>query len=414
MDKGIFEKFLNRIGYIKNVTERHHEDEIQQALLGAGRRFYKDPLVAYEEHPWVYSAVWSVANAAAMLTPKMFMLDKDRQRVEVPEHWLLDLLQYPNPYYSGYDLIEGTFTYLELLGDAYWEVGRNGNKINAFYLLRSDRVEVVGDEKRLVKGYIYTPNIKSYPLEADSVVHFKHFSPTSEIKGQGSVRASRGSLEADYLGNEYFKDFFRRGADLSFVVKVPGTMTDPSYARLQGAIRTKHQGSGKQKGVLILEEGADYVKTGTPPKETGEEEISARARRSIASGVGVPPIRLQLLEGATYANARFQDIGFWRGTMMPRLKKFYAKITLDCLRKYNQVEWIVPDLFKELMNIDEFRNEATAYRTLVTTGILTRNEARSRLGFGSKPSGDKLMIAPNQVPLEDLAEPEEGEVEEQG
>ena len=104
-NKGIFEKVLNKIGYMKSVTGMHHEDEVYQALLGAGRRFYRDPLVAYEEHPWVYSAVWAVANAAAMLTPKMFTSGEDHQKVEVPEHWLLDLLEYPNPYYSGYDLI---------------------------------------------------------------------------------------------------------------------------------------------------------------------------------------------------------------------------------------------------------------------------------------------------------------------
>ena len=99
--------------------------------------------------------------------------------------------------------------------------------------------------------------------------------------------------------------------------------------------------------------------------------------------------------------------------MMPRLRKFYARITLDCLRKYSQVEWLEPDLFKELMNIDEFRNEVSAYRAAVTSGILTRNEARERLGFGTRPEADKLMIAPNQVPLEDLVNEEEEEFEEE-
>ena len=409
------ESLLNRIGFVKGTTTtgRFHEDEVVQALLGTGRRYYKDPLIAYEEHPWVYSAVWAVANAAAMLTPKMFKMDDKNQVIEVPKHWLLDLLEHPNNYYSGYDLLEGTFSYLELLGNSFWEVVRNGSKIKEFYLMRADRVQVVGDEKTMVKGYIYTPNMREFRLNPEQVLHFKNFSPTSEIHGQGSIRASKGALEADFLGDEYFKDFFRRGAELSFAVKVPTTLSDTSYGRLTTALKSKHQGTGKHKGILILEEGADYVKTGAPPKETGEEESAVRARKAIASGVGVPPIKLQLLEGATYANARFQDIGFWRGTMMPRLKKFYAKITLECLRKEGSTEWITPNLFKELMNIDEFRNEATAYKTLVDTGILTRNEARDRLGFGSKPEGDKLMTNPNTVSLDDLASAEGEEFEDE-
>lgn len=416
MNPGVFEKFLNKIGYVKSVTGRYHEDDIYKALLKAGTKYYKDPVAAYEEHPWVYSAVWAVANAAAMLPTKIFKLDEEGHKIEVPKHWLLDLLRNPNPYYSGYDLIEGSFTYLELVGDAYWEIVKNEKgEISAFYLLRSDRVEVVGDEKRLVKGYIYTPNITRYALQPEDVIHFKYFSPTSELNGQGSIRAATSALEADYLGNEYFKDFFRRGAELSFAVKVPQRMSQESYDRLHGAMKSKHQGTGKQKGILILEEGADYIPTGTEPKDSGEAETSARGRRSVAGTVGVPPIKLQLLEGSSYANARFQDVGFWKNTMLPRLKKFYAKITLDCLRVTGGLEWIDPDMFKQLMNIDEFRNEADAYKNLVDAGILKPNEARDRLDFGAEPEGDTLMVSPNRVPLKDLVnlEEEEEEFEEQ-
>lgn len=413
------ERAFDFVKYIKTewnerVTGRYHEDEIYSELLRAGKKFFKDPTTAYEEHVWVYSTVWTVANAAAMLSPKMFELDEEKKKIEITEHWLLDLLQYPNPEYSGYDLIEGTFTYLELVGDAYWEVLRNkeGQPI-AFYLMRSDRVEVIPDQKRLVRGYVYTPNVTRYTMQPEDVIHFKYFSPKSELNGQGSIRATTSALEADYLGMEYFKDFFRRGAEPSFVLQMPHRMSDSSYKRLKGALKKK-QGVGKQRGVFILEEGGKYVQTGVPPKETGEEESSARARRSVSGAVGVPPIKLQLLEGSTYANARFQDISFWRNTMEPRLKKFYAKITMECLRKTGELSWIVPDMFKVLMNIDEFRNEAAAYKGLVDSGVLKRNEARDRLGFGFVPEGDKLMVPPNLVPLEDLVKAEEEEFEGEG
>jgi HK97 family phage portal protein len=408
------------VSYVKTewgerVVGKFHEDEIYSALLKAGKKYYKDPATAYEEHVWVYSAVWAVANAAAMLPTKMFKLDEEKKKIEIPEHWLLDLLEYPNEEYSGYDLIEGTFSYLELMGDAYWEVNRDPDTKRplAFYLMRSDRVQVVPDEKKLVKGYIYTPNMKKYALAPDEVIHFKYFSPKSEINGQGSIKATTGSLEADYLGNEYFKDFFRRGAQPSFVLEMPHRMSDPSYKRLKGALRKK-QGVGKQRGIFILEEGGKYIKTEMAPKDSGEEESSIRARRSVAGAVGVPPLKLQLLEGSTYANARFQDISFWRSTMRPRLKKFYAKITMECLRGTGEKIWIAPDMFEVLMNIDEFQNESKAYEGLVKEGILRRNEARDRLGFGSVPEGDKLMVAPNLVPLEDLMEPEEEEFEGEG
>ena len=417
--RSIESKAFDFVGYVKaewgtRATGQYHEDELYSALLKAGKQYFKDPTTAYEEHVWVYSAVWAVANAAAMLAPKMFTLDEDKKKTEVLDHWLLDLLQYPNNEYSGYDLIEGTFTYLELLGDSYWEVLRDEKKQpTAFFLMRSDRVQVIPDEKKLVKGYIYTPNTKKYYMQPEDVIHFKYFSPKSELNGQGSIKATTSSLEADYLGNEYFKDFFRRGAEPTFVLEMPHRMSDPAYKRLKGALRKK-QGVGKQRGGFIIEEGGKYVGTGIPPKDAGEEESAVRARRSVAGAVGVPPIKMQLLEGATYANARFQDMSFWRSTMEPRLKKFYARITMECLRSAGEKAWIVPDLFKVLMNIDEFRNEATAYTSLVNSGIIKRNEARDRLGFGSVEEGDKLMVKPDLVPLEDLIDAGEEEFDEEG
>jgi len=416
----IIEKTFNWIGYVKSewdkrTATRYHEDEAMSALLRTGKKYYKDPATAYEEHVWTYACVWGIANAAAMLEPKMFDIDSEGNQIEVKDHWLLDLLKYPNDEYTGYDLTEGTFSFLELVGDGYWEIVRSKatERPVHLYLMRSDRVAVVGDEKKLTKGYVYTPNSKNYALSPEDVIHFRNFSPKSEINGQGSIKAATTSLEAEYLATEYFKDFFRRGGIPSFVLEMPHRMSDPSYARLKGAL-SKKQGIGKQRGELILEEGAKYVQTEVTPKESGEEIATIRSRSAVAASTGVPPIKIQSLEGTAYANARFQDISFWRNTMEPRLKKFYAKITLECLRKAGSTAWLVPDMARVLMNIDEFKNEVTAYNGLVDRGILSRNDVRDKLDFGAVPGGDILTVNPNLVKLSDLTGEEEPEEEEEG
>lgn len=417
----LIEKTFNFVSYIKKEWEErvgrgYHEEEILSALLKAGKKYYKDPATAYEEHVWTYAAVWAIANAAAMLSVKMFDYDKEGNQVEIENHWLLDLLKYPNCEYTGYDLIESTFSFSELIGDSYWEIVRSEatNQPVALYSMRADRVQVVGDDKHMVKGYVYTPNAKKFVMQPDDVIHFKNFSPKSEINGQGSIKAASTALEADYLGTEYFKDFFRRGAQPSFVLQMPRHLSDPSYDRLKGALKKGQTGVGKQRGILIVEEGGKYVETQKSPKESGEQETSTRARQSIAASTGVPPIKLQSLEGTAYANARFQDISFWRNTMEPRLRKFYAKITLDLLKNAGSTAWLVPDLAKVLMNIDEFKNEVDSYCNLVDRGIMRRNEVRQKLDQGAVPGGDVLTVAPNLVPLSELVTEESEEEEEEG
>lgn len=407
--ENLIERAFNLVGYIKaewegRTSQQYHESDEMSAILKTGKRYYKNPATAYEEHIWTYAAVWAIANAAAMLPFKAFQLDKKGKKEEIENHWLLDLLKFPNKKYTGYDLMEGTFSFLELMGDSYWEITRNKNsrQPTGFYLMRSDRVEVIGSEKELVKAYAYTPNTTTFMMDPESVIHFKNFSPKSEINGQGSIRAATSALEADFLGSEYFKDFFRRGAQPSFVLQVPHRMSEPSYERLRGALKKGQQGVGKQRGVLIVEEGGQYVETSKTPAESGESEAAGRAQKSIAAGVGVPPIKLQSLEGASYANARFQDISFWRSTMEPRMRKFFAKITLDCLKNAGSDVWIAPDLAKVLMNIDEFKNEVDSYCNLVDKGILSRNDVRRKLDEGDVEGGDILTVDPNLVPLSDL------------
>lgn len=425
--RGFLSKTFDAVNFIKEewktsgirATEKYHEDELYSAILKAGKKYYKDPILAYEEHVWTYAAVWAVANAAAMLSCKMYDYDEDGKKIELEKHWLLDLLKYPNANYTGYDLMEGTFTYLELFGDAYWEVVTNKkDEITGLYLLRTDRVKVIGDEKRMIKAYIYSPNEIDYVLAPSEVIHFKNFSPRSEINGQGAVKAAQNALEKEFLGNETSKDFFRRGAVPSFVIEVPARMSDPAYKRFRNALKHKHQGVGKMRDILLLEEGSKYVQTELSPLESGESEIDIKARQSVAASVGVPPIKLQLLDGAAYANARFQDLSFWRNTMEPKLTKFYAKINLDFLRSVNSTAWIQPDLIKVLMNIDEFKNEVDAYTKMVEKGIMTRNEVRERVHLDQMDGGDILTVNPNIVPLTDVISPvditEDEEVEEEG
>jgi phage portal protein BeeE len=79
---------------------------------------YKEQAAEYSKSSWVYVAVTRIAEAAALIDPLVFEVI-DGKRIGVPNHPIEQLLRAPNPTMSQFELLEATFGYLELSGNAY-------------------------------------------------------------------------------------------------------------------------------------------------------------------------------------------------------------------------------------------------------------------------------------------------------
>ena len=78
---------------------------------------------------------------------------------EVPagtDHPMQRLLDMPNPFWTRGDLWRATETYLGLWGSAFWGLERDGSgAVSEIWPLRPDRVRVLPDPTRYVRGFVY-------------------------------------------------------------------------------------------------------------------------------------------------------------------------------------------------------------------------------------------------------------------
>ncbi len=137
-------------------------------------RNYKEYAEVYTASVWVYASVFAVATGAAIVPWKV---SKDGAEVTSTEDKVFQLLSFPNEEAAWYDLIESTFTYLELTGNAYWELSRNSfGKVTSIYLIRPDRMRInPRKDGRGIKSYIFQtrPNTKKHHFAPEDVIHFK-------------------------------------------------------------------------------------------------------------------------------------------------------------------------------------------------------------------------------------------------
>ena len=96
---------------------------------------------------------------------------------------------------------------------------------------------------------------------------------------------------------------------------------------------------------------------------------------------------------------------YLQDTLLPYVQMIEDEINTKCFRPSEQGKRVIDFDFTALMNADK-KTEAEYYRTLITNGIATVNEARGKLGFGPAEveGADELYMQLSYATVKDIAE----------
>ena len=124
----------------------------------------------------------------------------DRRRaVEAvePAHPAQRLLDSPNPFWTRGDLWRATETSLGLWGSAFWGLERDETgQVTEIWPLRSDRMRVIPDPARYIKGFVYVGRCRQIvSYLAEDVVWIRLLQPADEYAGLSPIAPLR--LSAD-------------------------------------------------------------------------------------------------------------------------------------------------------------------------------------------------------------------------
>ncbi|GAI26788.1 unnamed protein product, partial [marine sediment metagenome] len=110
--------------------------------------------------------------------------------------------------------------YLELAGNTYWELVAEGDKPpEEIYVLRPDRMTVKPEAKKLVSSYVFNVNGRKIIFQPEDILHFKYFSPTSDLYGTSSIAPAEKSIILDLYALAFNATFFKSGARLMGVLE---------------------------------------------------------------------------------------------------------------------------------------------------------------------------------------------------
>jgi len=339
-------------------------------------------LAAYQG--WIYSCANIISRNVHKVPLRLYQKQGD-EWIELEEHVLIDLLDYPNPIYTRVEVWELTVVWLELTGNAYWYTPKNRLGVPAeIWPIPPDRMVVVPDPNELIKGYLYRYQGKEIAFSRDEIIHLRYPNPQSVYYGMGPLQAAAYGYDLDLYMKQYSVNLFKNDGRPTGVLKTDQVLDEGTINRIRAAWNRLHQGVDKAGKLAILQAGTKYERIQISPAEL-DYLASRRATRDEILGIfGVPASKLGLVEDVNRANAEANDYTFQSEVIHPRLKLIEAKLNKDLVPQFDENLWFEYD-----SPVPEDRDFLLREReTNLKNFITSVNEERARIGMDDAPWGD--------------------------
>lgn len=345
-------------------------------------------LRAYCTIGWFHACVATIAKSVAEVEWILYEKSNDGTRKEVSKpHPLKDLLNSPNKFQTGHDLIEMTQIYQDCTGEGYWHYDKRQNTL---WSLPPNLIGVVADAKEFIKGYTFgSESTTLTPIPVEEIIPFISPNPMNPIRGSGPAQAIAIELDTQSFALQHNRNFFYRGAYPGLVISYPDSIPIDEYERLITQWKTEHRGYGRAHETAIITGGGKVENISMTNRDIDFVKLMAGNRDSILGAYGVPYSILGGSEHVNKATAEAAQVDFGTRVIRPRLIKFREKLN----------KFLCP-IFGKNLELD-FTNpvptdqlqEATITTQAFQAGYITINEARDRLGWPlfDAEMGDQLM-----------------------
>jgi HK97 family phage portal protein len=282
---------------------------------------------SYAVHVWVYACVRAIATNIAGIQILPY--------VKKGDSWIIDekndfgrLLEYPNPYMSGYNLREYTVAAMKLTGNAYWGLERLGTRdVQEIWPLIPGNVRAVATRDRMIDHYVYTVNGRDVKFAYDEIIQFRSMNPDSYIYGLGNVSPAKNAIATDIFAQVWNKTFFSNSAQPSAVLESEDTLPDDVRTRVRESWKQLYQGAAKHGKTAILEK-LKFRSISESVKDMDFVNLRKDLRVEILAAFGVPPSVVGLLEFANYSNMDQQIKMFWTNTLIPEMRNIEQTLTM--------------------------------------------------------------------------------------
>lgn len=335
----------------------------------------------------VFSCIDLISSSIAKLPIKI--QDKsDNGKNNVTSHPVLTIFNTnTDSLMTAYDLKKYLVASMLLRGNGYAYIHRAADGLTpvAITYLEPDDVTVYYDKTRDLLYYqSYLVN-GSKKIEPDDMIHIKAYSYNG-VEGISVIGFANRSIKlaqnAEIAANNYFDSG----------MKAKGVLI-PEGATLQGVQveQIKNSWDDNTNSIQVLRTPMKFQQMSINANDSQLLQSREFSVDEIARWFHVPPALLSSTKG-TFSSLEMLLQMFYGNCLSAHIASIESEFNKKLLRPSEQSKFSIYFDTNELLRAIK-KDSAQYYQILVTSGILTPNEARADLGYAPIEGGDELRIA---------------------
>lgn len=352
----------------------------------------------YKANIWVYACIRKITQSVASVPLLTYHLT-DGEDERIPGHPLEKLLQRPNKFQAGQDIMEFLVAHLYLAGNGYWGIIEANGKPRELLVLLPQYVKPIPSSTDYLKGYELNVSGQPVTLAPSQVFHVMFIDPANLWIGMSPMQAAGRVIDTDTEQINWNKVAMqnRAVADGAFVVKE--TLKEEQYQDLKKIVREQHTGSGNARVPWVLHSGATWQQMSLSPVEMDFIESRKMNREDICAVYQVPPILVGIMDDASYNNYATALKSFWTDTIAPLMNDICTAINVALAPRFGDDVIIKPD-YTNVPAMQEILKERVDTATKLFSMGVPFNQINDRLGLGFAPleHGDEGYLPLSLMP----------------
>lgn len=321
----------------------------------------------------------------------------------VNDHPIIDLINNPNPFYSGDMLWGATIMSIESAGNSYWLKVRNdlGAVTELWYIPHWmifpawDR-----DGNNYITHYVYRVNGKVFRIEVENIVHIrsKFLDPLNPRMGMAPLDAALREICTDNEAATFMSAILRNGGFPGLVV-CPADDIEPLSSEQRQDLKRMfdEEFTGDGRGGTLVQSIPIKIETpGYTPEQMVLEKTRGMSEERICACLELPPVVVHLGTGLRSSSAKASRRDAKRqaydSKIIPLQKHLVAQVTIQLMPEFTpskkvKLGW---DLSGVLVLQEDINEKYKRLQIACGGPWLTPDEVRESEGYQKIEGGEKL------------------------
>lgn len=358
------------------------------------------------------SAVWACVNlicgTCASLPLMVYRTDRNGGRTLALDHPLYRLLHdSPNFDQTASDFWEFATASIELWGNAYARVFREGGKVVALEPVRPDFVTVERNRETGNLDYRWSEDGKSYYFTQADMLHIRGFGG-SPLGGLSTLAYGRQTFGIASAIERSAGSTFRNGLRPSGTLTFEKFLTDEQRTIVEAKLADKFAGAVNAGRPMVLEGGTKWTSLSINPEDAQMLESRGFSVEEICRFFAVPPHMVGHMAKSTSwgTGLEQQVLGFQKFSLRRRLKRIEQSLEKQLLTGEDRARGITIEYVIEGLLRGDSAARSAFYSSGLQNGWMTINEVRNLENLPPVEGGDVPRMQMQNVPITEAGKPQ--------